>query len=137
MRRVCALLLLLCGVSSCGLFGGGLGSPLNINGRWVVDSELGGLRSTCITIENYAVARTGDCDESPGTTTFAYHPVASISSSDEVVISYSVGGAPADPLVLFDLHRHADGTLRGVMIIYTNGVATTSSTYTNVFWTKQ
>ena len=75
--------------------------------------------------------------DSPGTTEFAYHQAAMISSSDEVVISYSVTGMAADPLVFFDMHRHSDGTLRGVMIIYTNSVATTSSTYTNIVRTKQ
>lgn len=137
MRRLGIALFLLTGLTSCGTTGLGSPTPFDINGRWEMNSELGNLRPFCLTITNNEVARTGECDNSPGTTMFAYHPAVTISDAGEIIVRYSVGGGAADPFFLFDLHHYSNNTLRGVMIIYTNGTATVNDTFTNMVVTRQ
>jgi hypothetical protein len=137
MRLALPSLFILFAATSCGTTGLGSPTPFDLNGRWEINTELGNLRPFCITITNNEVARTGECDDSPGTSTFAYHPPATISDSGEIIIRYSVGGAPADPLFLFDLHRYSNNTLRGTMVIFTNSTATQNDVFTNMVVTRK
>jgi len=135
MRHLCALPVLSV-VLSCNSFSPAVLLPLDINARWEVNSELGTVRAFCITIENDRIVRVGDCDDSPGTTEFSTNPAATISETDEIVIYYSSTASP-QTLVFFDMHRQPDNVLRGVMILYTNGSASTNTTITNTFWTPR